>query len=361
MGKKILVSGNEAIGYGAIYAGCTHYFGYPITPQNEVIEFFAREFSKSGRSFVQADSEVSSINMVGGAAAAGVRTMTSTSSTAFSLMQEGLSAIAAMEVPCVVVDVQRGGPGAGSTQQAQMDYFLATRGAHGDYYNMVLAPFSVQETFELIQLAFHLADKYRHPVLVLTDGILGQMEESVDLKALEFEPLPAKDWAATGSGERGLKRNLLHNSPGILGFMTGDTYKSNMERYYDKYKRMKETEVRYKTKDVDDAEIILIAYGSTARVTSRAQYEARLEGLKVGMIRPITLWPFPADVIKEYADKVKSIIVVEDTMGQMVEDVKYAVGEKAEVHLVGFLDRHLPTSTGMILPDAVLNRIKAVI
>ncbi len=360
MGKKILVSGNEAVGYGAIYAGCTHYFGYPITPQNEVIEFFAREFPKIGRSFLQADSEVSSINMVGGAAAAGVRAMTTTSSTAFSLMQEGLSAIAAMEVPCVVVDVQRGGPGAGSTQHAQMDYLLATRGSHGDYFNMVLAPFSVQETFETIQLAFHLADKYRHPVLVLTDGIMGQMEESVDLKTVEFEPLPEKDWAVTGSRERGLKRNFLHNSPGILGFMTGDTYRSNLERSYAKYKRMKDTEVRYQAKDLDDAEIILIAYGSTARVTARAQYEARAEGLKVGMIRPITLWPFPTDIIKKYAEKVKGFIVVEDTMGQMVEDVKCVVAEKTEVHLVGFLDRHLPTSTGMILPDVVLNRIKAV-
>jgi len=361
MGKKVLISGNEAIGYGAIYAGCTHYFGYPITPQNEVIEFFAREFPKIGRTFVQADSEVSSINMVCGAAAAGVRVMTSTASTAFSLMQEGLSAIAAMEVPCVIVDVQRGGPGAGSTQHAQMDYFLATRGSHGDYCNIVLAPFSVQEAFELTQLAFHLADKYRHPVLMLTDGIMGQMMESVDLRTLEFEPLPAKDWAATGSAERNSKRNFLHNSPGILGFLTGDTYKSNMERYYDKYNEMKNAEVRYQLKDVEDAEVIIISYGSTARVASRAQYEARLMGIKVGMIRPITLWPFPAEVIKGYGEKAKSVIVVEDSMGQMVEDVRYAVMGKAEVHFVGFLDRHLPTSSGMILPEAVLNRIKAVI
>jgi 2-oxoglutarate ferredoxin oxidoreductase subunit alpha len=361
MGKKILLSGNEAIGYGAIYAECTHYFGYPITPQNEVIEFFAREFPKIGRSFLQADSEVSSINLVAGAAAAGVRAMTTTSSTAFSLMQEGLSAMAAMEVPCVVVDVQRGGPGAGSTQHAQMDYFIATRGSHGDYFNIVLAPFSVQETFEVIQLAFHLADKYRHPVIVLTDGILGQMEESVDLKTVEFEPLPEKDWAATGSAERGLKRNFVHNSPGILGFMTGDTYRSNMERCYDRYNKIKASEVLYQTKDLDDAEIILVSYGSTARVTARAQSEARAEGLKVGMIRPITLWPFPRDLIREYAEKVKGFIVVEDTMGQMVEDVKCAVAEKTEVHLVGFLDRHLPTSTGMILPDTVLSRVKALV
>jgi len=361
MGKKILISGNEAIGYGAIYSGCTHYFGYPITPQNEVIEFFAREFPRIGRTFVQADSEVSSINMVCGAAAAGVRVMTSTASTAFSLMQEGLSAIAAMEVPCVVANVQRGGPGAGSTQHAQMDYFLATRGSHGDYCNIVLAPFSVQETFTLTQLAFHLADKHRHPVLMLTDGIMGQMKEGVDLKTLDLEPLPPKDWAATGSAERNLKRNFLHNSPGILGFLTGDTYKSNMERYYDKYRKMQETEVRYQLKDMEDAEVIVIAYGSTARVASRAQYEARRESLKVGMIRPITLWPFPGEIIRKYAEKARSVIVVEDSMGQMLEDVRCAVMERAEVHFVGFMDRHLPTSSGMILPEAVTAKIKAVI
>ncbi|MDY6968902.1 MAG: 3-methyl-2-oxobutanoate dehydrogenase subunit VorB [Spirochaetota bacterium] len=359
MEKKILVSGNESIGYGAIYADCTHYFGYPITPQNEVIEFFAREFPKLGKTFVQADSEVSSINMLCGAAATGVRVMTSTSSTAYSLMQEGLSAIAAMEVPCVIVDVQRGGPGAGSTQHAQMDYLLATRGSHGDFYNIVLAPFSVQETFEIIQLAFYLADKYRHPVVVLTDGILGQMMESLELKTLKFEDLPKKDWAARGCRDRGMQRTFLHNSPGILGMLTGDTYKSNMERYFNKYDEIKKTEVRCQMKDLDDAETILIAYGSVARVASRAQSEARKLGLKVGMIRPITLWPFPTEIIRMHAEKVKSIIVVEDSMGQMLEDVRLAVCEKAEVHFIGFLDRHLPTGSGMILPDLVLEKIRS--
>ena len=356
MVEKILISGNEAIGYGAIYADCTHYFGYPITPQNELIEFMAREFPKLGRTFVQAESEYASINMVCGAAATGVRAMTSTASTAFSLMQEGISGIAAMELPCVIVDVQRGGPGAGSTQHSQMDYFIATRGGHGGYKSIVFAPFSVQETFELVQLAFYLADKYRIQVILLSDGLMGQMYESVELKKLEFPPLPEKDWAAKGSAAHNYQRIFIHNSPGIIG-----SYYDYMKRSEEKYKKIKENEVRYETYEIEDADIVLVAYGSTARVTMEAMYRARDKGMKAGLIRPITLWPFPRKIINEIADRTKKFLVVEDCLGQMIEDVELAVEGKAKVDLVGSLDRNLPTGSGMILSGKVLEKIRSFV
>ena len=353
MVEKVLISGNEAIGYGAIYADCTHYFGYPITPQNELIEFMAREFPKLGRTFVQAESEFASINMVCGAAATGVRAMTSTASTAFSLMQEGISGIASMELPCVIVDVQRGGPGAGSTQHSQMDYLLATRGAHGGYKNIVLAPFSVQEAYELVQVAFYLADKYRIHVILLSDGILGQMYESVELKKLEFPPLPEKDWAVTGSAAHGYNRFFIHNSPGIIG-----SYYDYMKRSDEKYKKIADEEVRYETYEIEDADIVLISYGSTARVTLEAMYLARDQGIKAGFLRPITLWPFPRKIINTMADSKKKFLVVEDCMGQMIEDVELAVEGKAKIGLVGSMDRNLPTGSGMILSKKVLEKIK---
>ena len=361
MSEKLFVTGNEAIGYGAIYADCTHYFGYPITPQNEIIEFFAREFPKAGRCFVQSGSEVSSINMLIGAASAGVRAMTSTASTAFSLMQEGLSALAAAELPCVVVDLQRGGPGAGTTQTAQMDYFQVTRGAHGDYYNIVLAPSYVQENCDFIQLGFYLADKYRQPVIVLTDGLLGQMKEDVVLRSIEFGPLPEKEWALRGSAKRGYKRSYLHNYPGFGVFGRYANYLDYLKGANEKYQEMAAAEVRYEAHEIEDAEIVLVSYGSTARAALGALHQARDEGMKVGMIRPITLWPFPAQVIQETVSKVGKFLVVEDSMGQMVEDVKGAVEGRAEVHLLGVFSRHLPNTSGMIFPDTVLQEIRRLI
>lgn len=353
MVEKILISGNEAIGYGAIYADCTHYFGYPITPQNELIEFMAREFPKLGRTFVQAESEFASISMVCGAAATGVRAMTSTASTAFSLMQEGISGIASMELPCLIVNVQRGGPGAGSTQHSQMDYLIATRGAHGGYKNIVLAPFSVQEAFELTQLAFYLADKYRIHIILLSDGIMGQMYESVELKKLGFPPLPEKNWAVKGSAAHNYVRTFVHNSPGIIG-----SYYDYMKRSDEKYTKIKENEVRYETYEIEDADIVLVSYGSTARVSLRAMYLARDEGIRVGLFRPITLWPFPREAINKIADNTKKFLVVEDCMGQMIEDVELAVVGKARIGLVGSMDRNLPTGSGMILSRKVLEKIK---
>jgi len=352
MVEKVLVSGNEAIGYGAIFADCTHYFGYPITPQNELIEFMAREFPKLGRTFVQAESEFASINMVCGAAATGVRAMTSTASTAFSLMQEGISGIASMELPCVIVNVQRGGPGAGSTQHSQMDYFIATRGAHGGYKNIVLAPSSVQEAFDFIQLGFYLGDKYRIHVILLSDGIIGQMYESVVLKKSEYPELPEKEWAVKGSANTNYMRSFIHNSPGIIG-----SYYDYLKRNDEKYKKIKENEVRYKLHEVEDADIILVSYGSTSRVAREAMNKARKAGINVGLIRPITLWPFPHKIINELAEKTKKFLVVEDCMGQMIEDVELAVKGKADIRLVGSLDRNLPTGSGMILSTVILEKI----
>jgi 2-oxoglutarate ferredoxin oxidoreductase subunit alpha len=358
MAEKILINGNEALGYGALYADCRCFFGYPITPQNEVIEFFARELPKIGGVFVQTESEVSSINMLYGAAATGVRAMTSSSSTGFSLMQEGISTLAATELPCVIVDVQRGGPGGGNTQTSQMDYLQVTRGGgNGGYHNIVLSPASVQETFELVQLAFYLADKYRHPVIILSDAIIGQMRENLELKKLDFGPLPEKNtWSLTTVAEHGDPGRFIHNAPGILG-----NYRDYMLRITQKYHEMTKNEIRYQACQTEDADLILVSFGSSARSALWAYHQARKEGLKVGFIRPITLWPFPTEIIRATAEYTKKFVVVEDNLGQMLRDVQLAVQEKAEVHLVGIAHRHLVTSSGMIFPKTVLQEVKKLL
>lgn len=355
--EKVLISGNEAVGYGALNAGCTHYFGYPITPQNEIVEFFARELPKVGGVFVQSESETSSINMLYGAAATGVRAMTSSASTGFSLMMEGLSATAAAELPCVIVDVQRGGPGAGSTQTAQMDYHQVTKGGgHGDYHCIVLAPYSVQETHDFVQLAFYLADKYQNPVIMLMDAIIGHTRETVALTSIEYPPVPEKKFALVGKEERGGERNLVTNIVGIVY-----VFNDYLEKVNEKFKAMKANEVRWEGHRLDDAELAIVAYGSSARVGLRAMAEARSEGYRVGLFRPVTLWPFPQKEVRELARRVKHIIVVEDSLGQMVDDVELLADGGAEVHLVGVLDRHLRTCNGMIFPQAVLDRIRALL
>jgi len=354
---RVLITGNEAIGWGAIYAGCIHYFGYPITPQNELTEFFARELPKIGGEFIQAESEFAAISMVYGAAACGVRAMTTTSSPGFSLMGEGLSAIAAAEMPCLVVDVQRGGPGLGTTQTAQTDYLQATKGGgHGGYHNIVLAPASAQEMFDFTQLAFYLADKYRHHVLMLTDGILGQMMESVELKALDFGPLPAKDWALRGIARKG-GRNSVISSLKVAG-MAPELYGDYLLRINEKYQAMEENEVRCETYRTEDADLVLVAYGSSARIAMEAVDEARAEGRRVGVFRPLTLWPFPKRQVRALADQVSQFLVVEDSLGQMVEDVRAAVAERAPVHLLGILARDDKGGGGMILPGRVLQEVR---
>lgn len=355
MGEKILQTGNIAAAQGAIYAGCRHYFGYPITPQSDVVEYFAAELPKIGGEFVQAESECTSINMLYGAAACGIRAMTSTSSPGYSLMQEGISHIAAAELPCVIMHVQRGGPGSGTTQTAQMDYFQVTKGGgHGDYHLIVLAPATVQEIFDFVQLGFHLAEKYRNPVLVLSDAILGQMKEDVELRTLDFDPLPLdKSWALKIHRSPKGRSAFVHSAVGIAGI-----YKDWLVRTKEKYEKVTAEEIRFQSYLLDDAELAIVAYGSSARAAMSACKLARNEGLKVGLLRPITLWPFPQPQLRELASRVKKILVVEDNLGQMVEDVKAAVAERAEVHFIGILSRHLPDCNGMILPETVYEEAK---
>lgn len=355
MSEKHLVTSNEAIGYGAIYAGCRHYFGYPITPQNEVTEFFSREMPKIGGVFVQSESESSSICLVLGASAAGVRALTSTSSPGFSLMQEGLSSMSTVGLPGVVVDVQRGGPSMGTTQTAQMDYTQATRGGgHGGYRTIVLAPSSAQETFDLVQLAFYLADKYRTVVIVLSDGLLGQMREPVEFKTLDFGPLPAKNWALSGIDDHGGKKNYLSTGGPVIH----PSYRAFLQKLRDLYQEIEGNEVRYETHMLDDAQLVLVAFGSSSRVALEACQMAREEGLPVGVIRPISLWPFPSAIIKECARKGMKFISVEDNMGQMIEDIRLAAGETAQISLVGVFHRHNPGNGGIIYPETVLEEVR---
>ncbi len=362
MQEKLFVQGNEAVGWGAVAAECEAFFGYPITPQNEITEWFAREFPARGKVFVQSQSETGSINMVHGASACGVRTMTSTSGPGWGLMQEGMSNLANSELPCVIVLVQRGGPGAGTTRHAQMDYMTTTHGGGaGGYKNIVLAPASVQETYDLVQTAFHLADKYRNPVIVLSDAILGQMAEPLERRLLEFEPLPHKDWAVTGRGRHSDgKRRSISIGQGFMPNPTYPTYLSFMEGLDVKFRRMKEAEIRYETYLTEDADLILVAYGSIARVSQGAVNMARAAGLKVGLVRLITLWPFPYEAIRGLAGDAVKFLVVEDSLGQMVEDVNSAVAERSPVHFLGMLARHEPREMGMIFPDRVLEEIKRV-
>ena len=362
MEERLFVIGNEAIGWGALDAGCDAYVGYPITPQNETTEWFAGEFPKRGKVFVQSQSEVGSINIVFGAAATGHRVMTSTSGPGWGLMQEGMSHLANGELPCVISLVQRGGPGAGTTRHGQMDYLSATRGGgNGGYKNIVLTPATVQETYEFVQLAFYLADKYRNPVIVLTDGLLGQMAEPLALRPHDFGPLPEKDWAVRGRADQpdGIRRvvtamqGLMPSPPHppYTGFL--DLLKALNE----KYEKMTEAEVRYETYLIDDADLIIVAYGYTARVAKESLKQARKEGLKVGMIRLQAVWPFPYQIIRETASKGCRFLVVEDSLGQLIEDVGIGVQGKTDVHLLGALARHDPADGGMILPDSVLNEI----
>ena len=360
MGERMFIEGNVAIGWGAATAGCQAFFGYPITPQNEITEWFAREFPKMGRIFVQTQSELGSINMLYGAAATGIRAMTSTSSPGWSLMQETMSDMANAELPCVIVDVQRGGPGAGPIRHAQGDYFQCTRGGgHGDYRNIVLVPASTQECCDLVQLAFYLADKYRNPVVVMSDAIIGRLRETVEVKKIEFGSLPDKEWAVKGkASHRDGKRRLVEHGGDL--FARYPSYRALLQSLERKIKQMQEFELRYEAYKMEEAELILVAYGYTARVAKEAVNMARAEGIKVGLIRLITAWPFPYQIIREKAYQGCKFLVVEDCLGQVVEDVRSAVEGRTEVHLVSILDRHIPTDGGMILPDKVSGKIKEI-
>ncbi len=345
MAEKVLMKGNEAIAEAAILAGCRHYFGYPITPQTEIAAYMAKKMPKIGGCFLQAESEVAAINMVYGVAGTGKRVMTSSSSPGISLKAEGLSYMAGSDLPCLVVNVQRGGPGLGGIQPSQSDYFQATKGCgHGDYRMIVLAPSSVQEMASLTVKGFDLADKYRMTSMILADGTLGQMMEPVSLEeavVTEYD----KSWAVTGT-EMKRKKNLINS----LSLDPEELERLNFERFK-KYKVIEENEAMYEEYMMDDAEICICAFGITARIAKNAIAMARAKGIKAGLIRPITLWPFPSAVFEKAADKVKAFISVEMSMGQMIEDVKLATKCKKPVTLCNRVGGMIPS------PEQVLEKI----
>ena len=349
MSEKVLMKGNEAIAEAAIRAGCRHYFGYPITPQTEVAAFMAKRMPKIGGTFLQAESEIAAINMVYGVAAAGLRAMTSSSSPGVSLKQEGISYLAGSDLPALIVNVQRGGPGLGGIQPSQSDYFQATKGGgHGDYHLIVLAPASVQEMADLTSKAFDLADKYRMPAMILADGTMGQMMEPVELPE-ESTSKVEKPWALTGT-----KNKREHNIVNSLYLVPEKLEDINFARYQ-RYKVVEENEVMYEEYMMEDAEYCIVAFGIAARVAKNAITSARAKGIKVGMIRPITLWPFPKKPIADAADKVKAFISVELSMGQMIEDVKLAENCKKPVYLCNRAGGMIPS------PEDVMKTIEKVI
>ena len=346
MADKILMKGNEAIAEAAIKAGCMHYFGYPITPQTEVAAYMAKRMPKIGGCFLQAESEVAAINMVYGVASTGKRVMTSSSSPGISLKSEGLSYLAGSDLPALIVNVQRGGPGLGGIQPSQADYFQATKGGgHGDFKMIVLAPSSVQEMADLTVKGFDLADKYRMPTMILADGTMGQMMEPVCLDYEKSETVD-KPWATTGTK---MERN--HNIITSLFLNPEELEALNFERF-ERYKVVEANEVMYEEYMMDDAEICVTAFGIAARVAKNAINEARKQGIKVGLIRPITLWPFPTAPYKKAANQVKEIISVELSMGQMIEDVRLASECKVPVTLCNRTGGMIPS------PEQVLEAIK---
>jgi len=360
MAERIFVTGNEAVGFGAVNAGCTHFFGYPITPQNEITAWFAREMPKRGGVFVQSQSEVGSINLVQGGSAAGARVMTSTSSPGWSLMQDGMSFLSHGELPAVIVLVQRGGPGTGTMRHAQMDYLTATRaGGHGGYKTIVFVPDSAQEIHDLVQWSFYLADKYRNPVVLLSDGILGQMREPVNIFTIDFPPLPEKDWAITGKGKH--KDGKFREGLGGRGMVYPAEYIECLVGLDAKYRQMAENEVRCEEYMAEDAELLLISFGYTARVCREVVNTARADGSSVGLIRPITAWPFPYEIIRKRAASGASFLVVEDNLGQMLDDVRTAVEGRARVDFLGIFSRHLTSDLGIIFPDRVYEEVKMLL
>ena len=346
MADKVLMKGNEAIAEAAIIAGCRHYFGYPITPQTEIAAYMAKRMPKIGGCFLQAESEIAAINMVYGVASTGLRVMTSSSSPGISLKGEGLSYIAGADLPSLVINVQRGGPGLGGIQPSQSDYFQATKaGGHGDFRMLVLAPASVQEMADLTVKGFELADKYRMTSMILADGTMGQMMEPVSFE-YDIKPMPEKPWATTGT-----KMESEHNIVNSLFLQPDALEKSNLERF-ERYKYIEENEVMYEEYMMEDAEICIAAFGIAARVAKNAIAEARGKGIKVGMIRPITLWPFPTKAFEKAAEKAHTFISVELSMGQMIEDVKLATKCKGEYMLCSRVGGMIPS------PEEVLAAIE---
>jgi len=340
MGEKLLMKGSEAIAEAAIRAGAMAFFGYPITPQNETPEYFSRRMPELGRVFLQAESEVAAINMIYGAACTGTRAITTSSSPGISLMQEGFSYIANTNVPCVVVNAMRGGPGLGDIAPAQADYFQATKGGgHGDYHSIVIAPHTVQEEADLMFDAFELADKYRIMVVVLVDGLLGQMMEPVEFKDwVDVKKFKTPEWATVGQGDRA-QRNILIS----FDILAEGLEKMNLV-LQNKYAKIRENEVRFEEYKMDDADYAITAFGTVARIAKTTIELARNEGIKVGLIRPITLYPFPEKVIENRASQVKFFFDTEMNEGQMLEDVKLSVNGKKPVYFHGRLGGIVPTA-----------------
>lgn len=349
MSEKVLLKGNEALAEAAIMSGCMHYFGYPITPQTEIAAYMAKRMPKVGGVFLQAESEIAACNMVYGATAAGARAMTSSSSPGISLKAEAISYIAGADLPAVVVNIVRAGPGLGGIQPAQSDYYQATKGlGHGDYRMIVLAPSSVQEIINLTSLAFDLADIYRMPVMIMGDGMLGQMMEPVTLEIDNGRKIEAKTWAANGTD---MKRE--HNVINSLYIQPDVLEKIVLERN-EKYKYIEKNEVMSEEFMTEDAQYIITAYGSTARIAKNAVLSLREEGYKVGLIRPITLWPFPVDTYKKYVGKVKAILSVEMSLGQMIDDVKLATEGKVPVYFYGRTGGNIP------YPNEIIEEFKKI-
>lgn len=350
MAEKRLMYGNHALVEGVIHAGCRFFAGYPITPQNEVPEYMSIRMNEVGGVFLQTESEVAAINMLFGAAAAGARAMTSSSSPGISLMQEGISYIAGADIPVLLANVVRGGPGLGNIAPAQSDYFQATRGGgHGDYFTITLAPNSAQELFEFPKLGFELAEKYRNPALILADGLLGQMMEPIEFTSSPIDPAARQeqDWWLTGA--KGRERRVVRS----YDLRPGKLEEWNWRRW-EKYQTIIKNEQRSQATSCDDARIVVVAYGSSARIADAAVRMARAKGIKAGLLRPITLWPFPNDAIAGLAQKAGDFLVVEMSLGQMVDDVRLAVCGKSRVHLHGRPGGGIPT------PDEVFEKISAI-
>lgn len=347
MSEKVLMKGNEVLAESAMRAGCKHFFGYPITPQTELSAYMSKHMPKIGGTFLQAESEVAAINMVYGAAAAGARAMTSSSSPGISLKSEGVSYIAGADLPAVIINVMRGGPGLGSIQPSQSDYWQATKAlGHGDFQMVVYAPSTVQEMADYTYKAFDIADEYRMPVMILADGLLGQMMEPVELRD-PIEKLPERPWACTGhNNER------EHNVANSLYLTADDLDRINHERF-ERYELIKEREQISEEFLCDDADIIIVAFGAAARIARNAVRAAREQGIKAGLFRPVTLWPFPVDALEKTVGHAKGYLTVEMNMGQMVEDVRLVVAGRAPVEFYGRTGGVIPT------PDEVLDAIVA--
>lgn len=343
------MKGNEAIAEAAIRSGCRHYFGYPITPQTEIAEYMAKRMPKVGGICLQAESEIAAINMVIGASASGKRTMTSSSSPGISLKAEGISYLVGCDLPCLILNIQRGGPGLGGIQPAQSDYYQATKAmGHGDLHIIVLAPSSIQEMATLTAKAFNIGDQYRVPVMILADGALGQMMEPVDFDGIDSSDLPEKNWAACGhEGKR--KKNIINSL-----FIEPKGLEDKVIERFRRYAAIEKNESQYEVYMTDDADICLVSYGITSRICKTAVNMARKKGIKAGLFRPVTLWPYPKAFLFDLADRVNSFLVVELNMGQMVDDVKIAINCKKPVNFFGRTGGMMPT------PEDVFKQIQKI-